>query len=71
MFGLIGFVFAIFGLITNKSIMMPYMFFFLGAMLLVIGLAELQKDRKGFWAYINIIASLFAFFVSIQGFLLR
>ncbi|MDM5312293.1 DUF3953 domain-containing protein [Peribacillus frigoritolerans] len=33
------------------------------------GLSELQKDRKGFWGYMNIVISLFIFFVSIQGFL--
>ncbi|TKG99543.1 DUF3953 domain-containing protein, partial [Peribacillus simplex] len=27
----------------------PYYVFFLGALMLVTGLAELQKDRKGFW----------------------
>jgi hypothetical protein len=48
-----------------------YMIFFLGALMLVTGLVELQRDRKGFWGYMSIIASLFAFFVVIQGFLLK
>ncbi|MBX9953362.1 YczI family protein [Peribacillus simplex] len=50
---------------------MPYYMFFLGALILVTGLSELQKDRKGFWGYMNIVISLFIFFVSIQGFLLN
>ncbi|MCM3170318.1 DUF3953 domain-containing protein [Peribacillus frigoritolerans] len=45
--------------------------FFLGALILVIGLSELQKDRKEFWGYMNIVISLFIFFVSIQGFLMN
>ncbi|MFS0762324.1 DUF3953 domain-containing protein [Peribacillus sp. 1P06PB] len=43
--------------------------FFLGAYLLVTGLAELQKDRKGFWGYMNIVVSLFLFFFYIPYFL--
>ncbi|MFI8496752.1 DUF3953 domain-containing protein [Peribacillus butanolivorans] len=35
------------------------------------GLAELQKDRKGFWGYMNIAISLFIFFASIQAFLMN
>ncbi|TFH58257.1 DUF3953 domain-containing protein [Peribacillus frigoritolerans] len=50
---------------------MPYYMFFLGALILVTGLSELQKDRKGFWGHMNIVISLFIFFVSIQGFLLN
>ncbi|WP_281247282.1 DUF3953 domain-containing protein [Domibacillus mangrovi] len=40
-----------------------------GASLLMTGVDELQKDRKGFWGYVSIMVSLFAFYVSIQGFL--
>ncbi|WP_350299199.1 hypothetical protein [Peribacillus frigoritolerans] len=32
----------------SKTDLMPYCMFFLGTLILVIGLAELQKDRKGF-----------------------
>ncbi|MFJ7309641.1 YczI family protein [Peribacillus frigoritolerans] len=49
---------------------MPYYMFFLGALILVIGLAELQKDRK-VWGYMNIVISLFVFFASIQAFLMN
>ncbi|MFJ7856080.1 DUF3953 domain-containing protein [Peribacillus frigoritolerans] len=41
--------------------------FFLGALMLVTGLAELQKDRKGFLGYINIAISLYIFFASIRN----
>ncbi|MFE5430851.1 DUF3953 domain-containing protein [Peribacillus simplex] len=43
--------------------------FFLGAYILVTGLAELQKDRKGFWGYMNIVISFFIFLVYIPYFL--
>lgn len=55
--------------ITQNFELMPYSMLVLGTMMLVTGLAELQKDRKGFWGYMSIIVSLFAFFVSIQEFL--
>ncbi|MDG4850546.1 DUF3953 domain-containing protein [Peribacillus frigoritolerans] len=41
--------------------------FFLGPLMLVTGLAELQKDRKGFLGYINIAISLYIFFASIRN----
>ncbi|MEK4534549.1 DUF3953 domain-containing protein [Peribacillus sp. FSL K6-1552] len=50
-----------YSLITQTFELMPYYMFFLGALILVIGLAELQKDRKGFWGYMNIAISLFIF----------
>jgi len=67
-FGLIALVFAIYGLISNKSILMPYMFMFFGAMYVTIGISEYQLKRKGA-CYINIIVSVFCFFASIKGFL--
>ncbi|WP_088044261.1 DUF3953 domain-containing protein [Bacillus sp. EAC] len=45
-FGLTALVLSIFGFITNKTILMPYMIFFLGAMLLVLGISEFQLKRK-------------------------
>ena len=60
-----------YSLTTKNFELSSYMIFFLGALMLVTGLVELQKDRKGFWGYMSIIASLFAFFVAIQGFLLN
>ncbi|MDM5291889.1 DUF3953 domain-containing protein [Peribacillus simplex] len=63
-------VLSSYSLITETELM-PYYMFFLGALSLVTGLVELQKDRKGFWGYMSIVISLFVFFVSIQGFLIN
>ena len=52
-----------YSLITQTFELFPYYMFFLGAFMLVTGLAELQKDRKGFWGYMNIAISLFIFFL--------
>ncbi|MEJ9233352.1 DUF3953 domain-containing protein [Peribacillus butanolivorans] len=60
-----------YSLITQTFELMPYYMFFIGALTLVTGLAELQKDRKGFWGYMNIAISLFIFFASIQAFLIN
>ncbi|MET3322221.1 UNVERIFIED_ORG: hypothetical protein ABIC97_005355 [Peribacillus simplex] len=51
-----------YSLITQTFELFPYYMFFLGALTLVTGLAELQKDRKGFWGYMNMAISLFIFF---------
>ena len=51
-----------YSLLTQTFELFPYNMFFLGALMLVTGLAELQKDRKGFWGYMNIAISLFIFF---------
>ncbi|MET3317557.1 DUF3953 domain-containing protein [Peribacillus butanolivorans] len=58
-------------LITWNFELMPYSMLFLGAIMLVTGLAELQKDRKGFSGYMSIVVSSFLFFVSILGFLMN
>ncbi|MFJ7994424.1 DUF3953 domain-containing protein [Peribacillus frigoritolerans] len=64
-------VLSSYGLITeSKTELMPYCMFFLGTLIMVTGLAELQKDRKGFVGYMFIVISLFIFFVSIQEFLI-
>ncbi|WP_141992272.1 MULTISPECIES: DUF3953 domain-containing protein [Bacillaceae] len=57
-------------LITRNFELMPYSMLFLGALMLVMGLAEFQKDRKG--GFLGcVVVSLFLFFVSIQGFFLN
>lgn len=48
-----------YSLITKSFEFIPYMILFLGANVLVTGLIELQKDKKGVWGYMYIIASLF------------
>ncbi|PEJ33297.1 hypothetical protein CN689_12260 [Peribacillus butanolivorans] len=70
-FSIIVLILSGYGLITENFELSSYMIFFLGALMLVTGLAELQKDRKRFWGYMSIIVSLYAFFVSIHGFLLN
>ncbi|MBL3645913.1 DUF3953 domain-containing protein [Bacillus sp. RHFB] len=62
-------VLSSYSLITQTFELMPYYMFFLGAFMLVTGLAEIQKDRKGFWGYMNIVISLFLFFFYIPYFL--
>lgn len=69
--GIIVIVLSGYSLITKDFELMPYLMLFLGAFILASGVTELQKDRKGFWGYMSIIVSLFIFFVSIQGFLLK
>jgi len=51
--------------ITENYDLSPYQLLLLGAIMLLVGLGELQKDRKNFWGYVNIIGSSFVFFVSI------
>ncbi|MEC5425871.1 YczI family protein [Virgibacillus sp. C22-A2] len=64
-------VLAGYGLLTgNSEAVSPYMMFFMGAMLLVMGISEIRKERKRI-GFISIIVSLFVFYVSIQGFLLN
>ncbi|MBL3645967.1 DUF3953 domain-containing protein [Bacillus sp. RHFB] len=58
-------------LITENFELMPYSMLFLGAMILVTGLSELQKDRIGFWGYMSILISLFIFFVYIPDILMN
>ncbi|MDR4924814.1 DUF3953 domain-containing protein [Peribacillus simplex] len=61
---------SVYQLITGNFDLMPYSMLFLGALMLVTGLVELQKDRKG--GFLGcVVVSLFLFFVSIQGFLLN
>ena len=62
---------SVFSLITKNFEYMPYLMLSLGATMLVAGLIELQKNSKEFWGYFGIVASLFAFYVAIQGFFLH
>ena len=52
--------------ITENYDFSPYQLLLLGSIMLLVGLGELQKDRKNFWGYVNIIGSSFVFFVSIK-----
>ncbi|MCM2531658.1 DUF3953 domain-containing protein [Neobacillus pocheonensis] len=57
------------GLFTKIFDFQPYMMFFFSLFMLVMGLEEFQKGRKGI-GWISIVVFLFLLFVSIQGFLL-
>lgn len=45
---------------------MPYMMFFMGAMFLVMGIAEIKEARRKIGIF-SIIASIFIFYVSLEG----
>ena len=60
-----------FSLITQNFEYTPYLMLSLGATMLVIGLIELQKNRKEFWGYMGIVVPLFVFYVAIKGFFLH
>ncbi|MGG4152508.1 DUF3953 domain-containing protein [Peribacillus muralis] len=52
--------------LLTDTFVMPYYMFIVGAFMLVTGIVELQKDRKG--GFLGcVVVSLFLFFVSIQG----
>jgi hypothetical protein len=56
-------------LITGSVELMPYSMLFLAVIMLITGLEEPQKDRKGgFLRYV--VVSLFLFFVSMLGYLM-
>ena len=67
---IVGVALAGFGIITKNFEFMPYLMVTLGISLLITGVIELQKDKKAFWGYMSIGVAGFAFYVSIQGFLL-
>jgi len=52
---------SVYSLITENYDFNSYMIVLLGFLMLVMGLGELQKDRKNFWGYTSIIISLFIF----------
>ncbi|MFE4133507.1 DUF3953 domain-containing protein [Peribacillus sp. YIM B13482] len=56
--------------LITETFVMPYFMLIVGALMLVTGLVELQKDRKGGF-FGCVVVSLFLFFVSIQGFLMN
>ncbi|XRG79030.1 DUF3953 domain-containing protein [Rossellomorea sp. GAMAL-10_SWC] len=66
-FGLFAFVLAVYALTTDRFVVMPYMLFFLGVMLLIMGLQEKRKPLN----YSLILVSGFNIFVSIYTFLLN
>lgn len=63
---------SIFNIATHNFTFVPYTSLLLGVIFLVTGIIELQKDKKKFAnyfaGYILIAATLYNFFVFIQGF---
>lgn len=55
--------------ITNNLVLFPFMMLFLGALMLVNGIGVLQKDKKDFFGYLSIAASVLALITSIELFL--
>jgi hypothetical protein len=66
-FSTITLLFIIYAFITENYESSPFITFFLGLMMLVVGLEEFQKGRKSY-GWLGIGGFLYAFFVSIQGF---
>ncbi|WP_285767391.1 DUF3953 domain-containing protein [Peribacillus sp. SI8-4] len=56
--------------LLTETFVMPSFMLIVGAFMLVTGIVELQKNRKGGF-YGCVVVSFFLFFVSIQGFLLN
>ncbi|RPF50271.1 DUF3953 domain-containing protein [Aquisalibacillus elongatus] len=59
-FSVIAGIFAVYALMTKNFEVYPYMFLFLSLMMLVMGLEELQKGRKGY-GWLSIMTFLFVF----------
>ncbi|MFD1065075.1 DUF3953 domain-containing protein [Oceanobacillus locisalsi] len=62
-------VLAGYSMITQNFGLAPYYLFLLGVVIVITGGISIQQSKKDFWGYICIIASLFVFYVSVQGFL--
>ncbi|MBO1511247.1 YczI family protein [Metabacillus bambusae] len=69
-FSIVAMLFAVYGLIKSNFELQPYMMFFLGLMVLVMGLEEFKKERKAY-GWLFVIVCLFSLYVSIQGFFLN
>ncbi len=59
-----------YGLITEKSsFLFPYMFMFLGCLMLVMSIEEFKKVQNSFLGYTLVGASLLSVYVSVNAFL--
>ncbi|PGM49026.1 DUF3953 domain-containing protein [Bacillus sp. AFS053548] len=61
-------ILSIFGLITYKTVLLPYMHFFLAGLFLVACILEFKQKQKKL-GYIYIIVSMIGFIVSMQEFI--
>ncbi len=73
-FKIIGSVFAVltifvagYGLLNSTDIYTNYMLFFMGGTILMMGLAEIQREKKSFWGYLSSAVSVFVFIVWYQS----
>ena len=63
-------LFVLYGFIARSFAYQPYMIFFLGLMMLIIGLEEYQKGRQlGSW--LGIGGFIYAMYVAVEGFILN
>ncbi|OCA89911.1 DUF3953 domain-containing protein [Bacillus sp. FJAT-27986] len=69
-FSTVVLIFVLYGFITRSFAYQPFMIFFLGLMMLIIGLEEYQKGRKLF-SWVSLGGFLFAMYVAIEGFILN
>ncbi|WP_019377328.1 DUF3953 domain-containing protein [Virgibacillus halodenitrificans] len=60
-------IMAAYGLITDNLEILPIIMALLGIQLGLTGFELLQKNKKSFLGYADIIIALFLFFVAIQG----
>ena len=55
-------IMAGYGLLTENQLLQPYMLFFLGLMMLILGLEEFQKGRK-VYGYLSLFVVMFLLIV--------
>jgi hypothetical protein len=60
-------VLSAYAMVTDNQELSPYMLFFLGLMMLVMGISEIQAKRKSY-AIIAILASIFVLYVAVYTF---
>ncbi len=60
-----------YSLITKDFRFLSLMNLFLGGLMIVMGIDEFQKNRRSFMGFLFIGASMFGFYVALQGFLLN
>ena len=60
-------VLSVYAMVTDNHELSPYMLFFLGLMMLVMGISEIRAKRKSY-AIIAILASIFVLYVAVYTF---
>lgn len=69
-FSVIAGALAVYGLATQNFEYQAFMMLFLGLMMLVMGIQEIQKERK-LIGWLLIVVFAFSLYVSIQSFMLN